>query len=67
MLDAIRIRPYNIEMPSLTSDYLVLSKVIFVFRLFVLSFFKVKKLCFVLKRFIFGDNPLPITHASRIH
>jgi hypothetical protein len=56
MLDAIIIRPYNIEMPSLTSNYLVLSKVIFVFHLF--GFLKVKKLCF-----IFGENPLTITHA----
>jgi hypothetical protein len=45
-------------MPSLTSDYLVLSKVLFVFRLFGLSFLKVKNLCFVLKRFIFGEHPL---------
>ena len=46
-------------MRSLISDYLVLSKLFFIYRLFGSGFLQVHKLCFVLKRFIFGEKALP--------
>ena len=42
------------------SDYLVLSKLSFIFSIFGSSFLNFHKLCFVIKRFVFGEEPLSI-------
>lgn len=50
-------------MPSLfDNDYSVLSRLFFILRLFGTTFLRFDKLCFVLKRFVFGETTLPIKH-----
>lgn len=51
-------------MRKLTDQFEVFAKLLFVFRLFGSSFLQVHKLCFVVKRFVWGEEPIPISQSQ---